>query len=221
MGQTFLREERRRAAELLLFVAPRSEWTMLDDWGDSLGHEGQRLAQRPARRAAASRRTSCSRTRGWSTSTCRTGRPGYRLHGNPMYAGRTLSFFQGELTAIMVGAVKGALDEYEEILRTRKTQRPPIVPRYEDPDYQRWLGMAIGQIATAEAALLQVGEQYMELCRRGVEDGIPFSREDDLRLNIDRARGDGNRVGRDAEARCCERRARPATASGWSASSAT
>ena len=24
----------------------------------------------------------------------------------------------------------------------------------------------------------------MELCRRGVEDGIPFSREDDLRLNI-------------------------------------
>ena len=32
-----------------------------------------------------------------------------RIHGNPMYAGRTLAFFQGELAAIMIGAVKGAL----------------------------------------------------------------------------------------------------------------
>ena len=112
------------------------------------------------------------------------GTPGGRLHGNPMYAGRTLSFFQGELSAVMIGAVKGALDEYEQIIQTRNTQRPPIVPRYQDPDYQRWLGVAIGRIATAEAALIQVAEQYMELCRRGVEDGIPFSREDDLRLNV-------------------------------------
>ena len=84
----------------------------------------------------------------------------------------------------MVGAVQGALDEYEEIIRTRKTQRPPIVPRYQDPDYQRWFGLAIGKTAAAEAALVQCAEQYMELCRRSVEDGIPFSREDDLRLNV-------------------------------------
>jgi 3-hydroxy-9,10-secoandrosta-1,3,5(10)-triene-9,17-dione monooxygenase len=84
----------------------------------------------------------------------------------------------------MIGAVKGALDEYEDIIHTRKTQRPPIVPRFHDPDYQRWLGVAIGKVATAEAALLQVGEQYMELCRRAVEDSTPFSREEDLRLNV-------------------------------------
>jgi 3-hydroxy-9,10-secoandrosta-1,3,5(10)-triene-9,17-dione monooxygenase len=101
-----------------------------------------------------------------------------------MYAGRTLSFFQGELAAVMVGALKGALDEYEELLRTRKTQRPPIVPRYLDPDYQRWLGLAIGRLATAEAALIQLAEQWHELCRRSVEDGPPFTREEDLRLNI-------------------------------------
>ena len=39
-----------------------------------------------------------------------------------------------------------------------------------------------GKTAAAEAALVQCAEQYMELCRRSVEDGIPFSREDDLRL---------------------------------------
>jgi 3-hydroxy-9,10-secoandrosta-1,3,5(10)-triene-9,17-dione monooxygenase len=58
------------------------------------------------------------------------------------------------------------------------------VPRYLDPDYQRWFGLAVGRVATAEAALLHAGEQWMELCRRGVEEGPPFSREEDLRLNI-------------------------------------
>jgi 3-hydroxy-9,10-secoandrosta-1,3,5(10)-triene-9,17-dione monooxygenase len=29
----------------MLFVAPRSEWTMLDDWGHTLGPQGQRLEQ--------------------------------------------------------------------------------------------------------------------------------------------------------------------------------
>ena len=70
----------------------------------------------------------------------------------------------------MIGAVKGALDEYEDIIRARKTQRPPIVPRYLDPDYQRWLGVAMGRIATAEAALIQCAEQWLELAagaRRG------------------------------------------------------
>ena len=84
----------------------------------------------------------------------------------------------------MIGAAKGALDEYEEILRTRKTQRPPIVPRIEDPDYQRWYGLATGKVAAAEAVLLQVAEQWHDACRRSVEDGIPFTREEDLRLNM-------------------------------------
>ena len=43
------------------------------------------------------------------------GTPGSRLHGNPMYAGRCVSIFQLELTALMVGAARGALDEYEGI----------------------------------------------------------------------------------------------------------
>ena len=70
------------------------------------------------------------------------------------------------------------------MLRTRRTYRPPITLRIEDPDYQRWYGIAVARVATAEAALLQVAEQWHELCRRSVEDGIPFTREEDLRLNM-------------------------------------
>jgi 3-hydroxy-9,10-secoandrosta-1,3,5(10)-triene-9,17-dione monooxygenase len=183
MGQTFAPPAGDGPPPILLFVAPRSSWTMLDDWGDTLGLKGSGSHSVRFEQAHLPARYVLENT--WMVDTdVSGGTPGYRLHGNPMYAGRTLAFFQGELSAVMVGAAKGALDEYEQIMRARKTQRPPIVSRHEDPDYQRWFGLAVGRIATAEAALLQCAEQWMELCARSVETGVPFSREDDLRLNI-------------------------------------
>ena len=78
---------------MLLFVAPRSEWQMLDDWGDLLGLKGVGLAQHRSSTAARSRRTGRWRTRSWSTSTSSDGTPGSRLHGNPMYGGRAMGPF--------------------------------------------------------------------------------------------------------------------------------
>src|SRR5262245_40783482 len=42
MGQTFMpgKDEDGPPGQPLLFVAPRSTWTMLDDWGDALGLKG-------------------------------------------------------------------------------------------------------------------------------------------------------------------------------------
>ncbi len=185
MGQTFAPGEDPDgpAGPPMMFVAPRSTWTMLDDWGDTLGLKGSGSHSIRFDHARDPARISSSRTRGWSTSTRATATPGYLLHGNPMYAGRTLAFFSIEFGALVVGMAQGALDEYEQIIRTRKTQRPPIVPRYLDPDYQRWFGTAMGRIAAAEATLIQCAEQWMEVCRRSVEEGVPFTRAEDLRLN--------------------------------------
>jgi 3-hydroxy-9,10-secoandrosta-1,3,5(10)-triene-9,17-dione monooxygenase len=184
MGQTFVAGgDPSGPPTILLFIAPRSVWRMLDDWGDTLGLKGSGSHSVVFENAHVPAHYVLENT--WMVDTdVSKGTPGYRLHGNPMYAGRTLAFFQGELAAVMIGAVKGALDEYERLLKVRKTQRPPIVPRYLDPDYQRWLGLATGKIATAEAALIQCAEQWMELAARSVETGVPFSREDDLRLNM-------------------------------------
>ncbi len=183
MGQTFAPGSGDGPPPILLFVAPRSTWTMLDDWGDTLGLKGSGSHSVRFENAHIPAHYALEHT--WMVDTdVSGGTPGYRLHGNPMYAGRTLAFFQSELAAVMVGAAKGALDEYEEILRTRKTQRPPIVSRIEDPDYQRWFGLATGQVATAEAALLGCAAQWIELARRSTEEGVPFSREEDLRLNM-------------------------------------
>jgi 3-hydroxy-9,10-secoandrosta-1,3,5(10)-triene-9,17-dione monooxygenase len=40
----------------------------------------------------------------------------------------------------------------------------------------------MAQILTAEAAVLHMAEEWTELCRRGMEDGIPYSALDDHRL---------------------------------------
>ena len=110
------------------------------------------------------------------------GTPGLRLHGNPMYGGRALGCFTITLAAIMVGAAYNALDEYESMLETKLTPLPPMIPRKLDPDYQRYFGRAWTKIATAEAALQNVAEQHMELCRRFVEQGVPYSYADDHRI---------------------------------------
>jgi 3-hydroxy-9,10-secoandrosta-1,3,5(10)-triene-9,17-dione monooxygenase len=110
------------------------------------------------------------------------GTPGGRLHRNPMYTGRCLSFFRAELDAILVGLGYAALDEYEHLTRTKNTLYPPIQPRYTHPDYQRYVGLALGMLDAAERLVLSSADLYLEYCRRGFEGGAPFSLEEDLRL---------------------------------------
>jgi 3-hydroxy-9,10-secoandrosta-1,3,5(10)-triene-9,17-dione monooxygenase len=164
----------------LLFLAPRSEWKMLDDWGDMLGLKG-----------SGSHSIRFERTRipeSWAFEGTMLdvdvagGTPGSRLHGNPMYSGRAVSIFTLSLAAVTVGAAYNMLDEYERLMRTKTTPLPPFVPRIKDPDYQRWYGRALTHIATAEAAVHKTAERHMELCRRNVEDGIPYTFGDDMLL---------------------------------------
>jgi 3-hydroxy-9,10-secoandrosta-1,3,5(10)-triene-9,17-dione monooxygenase len=178
LGQTFVDGD---PESVILFLAPRSAWTVLDDWGDTIGLRGS--GSHSIRFDHARISSAYALEGAWMIDIDVTGGSiGSRLHENPMYAGRAPSFFTIELGALAVGMLRGALDEYEQILRSRKTQRPPIVARYLDPEYQRWFGLAAGRAEAAEAMLLQCAEQYMQVCKRGIDTGVPFSREDDLRL---------------------------------------
>jgi len=111
-------------------------------------------------------------------------RPGRSLHNNPMYFGRTPPFLVAESTAVVVGAAYGALDVYEEIVKTRKAAFPPFPHRSELAEYQYNFGRCQAQIDTAHAAAIQVGEQYMELCRHQAEGGPPFDAAWDRRLHM-------------------------------------
>ena len=164
-----------------LFVVPRSEWTIVDDWGDTLGLrgsgsnsvnlDGARIPSTSRSRAStswacrpASRRPDC----GCTATRCTPIAP--RVHGV-------------EAAAVVVGMARGAVDEYERGMRTRKTNRPPMVPRSEDPDFQRWLGMAIARVDAAEVMVLGAARHLMETCA-GILEGRPYSLEEDVRVGM-------------------------------------
>jgi 3-hydroxy-9,10-secoandrosta-1,3,5(10)-triene-9,17-dione monooxygenase len=167
--------------EMLLFVAPRDQWTMLDDWGWSMGLKGSgsHSIRFDGTRIPAS----------WGLENTfmvdvdvSNGTPGLTLHGNPLYAGRALGGFTMTLAAAWIGAAYNALDDFENNVRTKMTPLPPFIPRMYDPDYQRFFGGAMGKLAMVEAALFNCADQHMELCRRSAEEGVPFTYGDDQRL---------------------------------------
>src|SRR5439155_10450200 len=161
----------------MLFIAPRSQWQRLDDWGGQLGLKGSGSHSIAIENAHIPAHYALPTHMAFVTVT--EGTPGLELHGNPLYGGGPPSFMLLESAALAVGIAKGALDAYEELMRSRTTTFPPIVGRVEDPDFQYWNGEAVGLIATAEAAVHNAFDQWQEMCRAG---GAAFTREREFRL---------------------------------------
>lgn len=177
MGHTLVSQGEGEPPRPLLFVAPRSQWRRLDDWGHQLGLKGSGSHSIVITDGRVPEHFTIGTH--MSQVTVTEGTPGLTLHNNPQYGGGPLSFMLMELAALAVGMAKGALDTYEELLRTKKTSFFPIVTRAEDPDYQFRYGEASGMIATAEAALRNAIQQWDDTCAEGPQ---AFTREQELRL---------------------------------------
>ncbi|KJK58374.1 acyl-CoA dehydrogenase family protein [Saccharothrix sp. ST-888] len=162
----------------MLFIAPRSEFRRLDDWGGHLGLKGSGSHSVAIENGRIPAYFALPGTH-MSEVDVAEGTPGRLLHGNPEYGGGSLSFMLLEVASLAVGMAQGALDAYEELMLARTTLFPPMVTRAQHPDYQFWYGEAAGMIATAEAAVLQAVRQWQELCARGPG---AFTREQDLRI---------------------------------------
>ncbi|MFM9372909.1 acyl-CoA dehydrogenase family protein [Streptomyces sp. Da 82-17] len=177
LGHAIVADEGAEEPRPLLFVAPRSEWTRLDDWGRQLGLRGS---------GSHSVRFERGRVPGpftldthLSNVTPEDDLPGARLHEHPQYGGAPLSFGFLEGASLAVGMAQNALDAYEDLMRTRTTFLPPIVGRHTSPDYQAWYGEAAGRIAAAEAATDGAVQQWLAAGAQGPEG---FTREVDLRI---------------------------------------
>ena len=109
---------------MLLFVAPRSEFTVLDDWGELLGLKGSGSQSITFENGMIPGHWALEDTLMVDYDVS-DGTPGLRLHGNPLYGGRALACFTMTLGAIMVGAAYQALDEYELLLDSKLTPLPP------------------------------------------------------------------------------------------------
>jgi 3-hydroxy-9,10-secoandrosta-1,3,5(10)-triene-9,17-dione monooxygenase len=161
----------------MVFIAPRDIWRRLNDWGNQLGLKGSGSHSITIENGHIPADFLLDTHMSLYTVSDQT--PGVQLHVNPQYGGGTLSFMLFESATLAVGIAQGALDAYEDLMRSRTTSFPPIVGRAEDPDFQRWYGEATGKLATAEAALYNVIEYWKDLCAQGPS---AFTKEREWRI---------------------------------------
>ncbi len=175
MGQALIAGEPPRP---LLFYARKGVWTMLDDWGDTLGLRGS--GSHSIRFDGGTIPTHWALEDTFMVDVDPSeGTAGYELHGNPLYLGRSLGPFTMSLGAAIIGAGFNALDQLEAELRAKQTPLPPFMPRFHDPDFQRYFGGSKAKLSMAQAALYRAADMHMELCERAAEKGIPFGYGDD------------------------------------------
>ena len=167
-------------------VVPRSRVTVLDDWGGdkTLGMRASGSNSVRVENVFVPEHHVGYLSPGLAGTpeSMANGTAGTRLHGNPMYLGRLAGPFHVTLVMPIVGAARAALDEYEEIIRTRKTLSQPMTPRFEHADFQRPFGQALTLTDAAEALMLKGCEIYHEYCQRWADTGTPITLEENMRL---------------------------------------
>ena len=157
-------------------LVPRADWTLLDDWKDwAVGFRGSGSNSIEVAGAVIPDEFMVFGSIIGFTDSLEA--PGYEIHGNPMYAGHPMGYLQLEITSILVGTAYAALDEYERIIRERKTMGPNPVPRYQSSDYQRHWGLASGKLLAAEAVLMSMSDYYTQLCAESIQGDAGFDTE--------------------------------------------
>ena len=170
----------------LLVVVPRDSYEVLDDWGDLIGLKGSGSNSVVIDDAFVPTDHTVDSAQLWGEWPLTTELlPGAAIHGNPMYTGGFMAFAISELAVVQVGAARGMLDEYEELLRTTMTNSMSgnsTTKRCADPDFQRSYGMALGWVDAAHAIMMRSGELYMQNATRAMETGRQVSTEDHWRV---------------------------------------
>jgi alkylation response protein AidB-like acyl-CoA dehydrogenase len=181
LGQCMVEQEDGSAPVMGIFLAPESAFERLHNWGESTGlkatgSESIRFTD------AFLEAELVLQDANMIDIPVKDGTVGSQLHGNPMYAGRGLLTFTLSLASLAVGGLYHALDDFEQLMRTRKTPLPPIQLRLYDVDYQRHYGAAWTKVRTAELALDGVIAKHAEYCAATVDGSREYTFLDDWSL---------------------------------------
>ncbi|HST49741.1 acyl-CoA dehydrogenase family protein [Jatrophihabitans sp.] len=163
----------------LLFIAPRDQWEMLDDWGGQLGLKGS--GSNSIRFSDGHIPAHYGVQVQFEEISVMDGTPGRELHEHPQYGGAPASSMAMEGAHIAVGMCQGALDAYTELMFSRTTIFPPFPPRVEDPDFQLWYGQASSMIDAAETLVQATARRWHELSEQPLG---AFTPEEDLRIAL-------------------------------------
>ncbi|WP_442542685.1 acyl-CoA dehydrogenase family protein [Arthrobacter sp. KN11-1C] len=168
---------------LQMFAVPRPDYTVLDDWGGDRTIGLRASSSNSVKIEDAFVPAHLAVPYDFREHELGShGTPGYQLHKNPMYLGRTMTFFNAELVATQIGAAWAAVDEFEQLMESRAASFPPRLPRLAAPEYHRWFGQLLALADSAECLLLAGVRQYAELGQRWQATGEEFTPEQDARL---------------------------------------
>ncbi|MBY6685677.1 acyl-CoA dehydrogenase family protein [Rhodococcus sp. BP-149] len=162
-----------------VFIAPREAWTQLDDWGWTLGLRGS--GSNGVRfDGAVIPHDHVLLDTFFLDLNVSEGTAGSALYENPLYSGRTVGPISLDVAALMTGMALGALDEYEKLLETKRTVRPPITTRADNGYYLRWAGKAAAQLDAARALIRSGCEKHAQACRDQQAGVAEFTARKDL-----------------------------------------
>lgn len=166
--------------ERVMVAIPRADYEILDDWGGDATIGLAASASNtivvddvfvPAHRVVRYDWKDFEMPEG--------GTIGFKLHGNPLYLARAMTFFHASINATQIGNARAALQEYEAMMTTRQTSFPPPMPRADSPHYQQWFGEAYSLTDTAELAFFGAIARFADKCTGFAERGEPFTTADD------------------------------------------
>jgi alkylation response protein AidB-like acyl-CoA dehydrogenase len=168
----------------MYFVVPRERISILPDWGgeSSLGMQGSGSNTVKVEDVFVPDHHFVTANVMLTSEHSPGGTSGTRLHGNPIYLGILAGWFSCEFGGIFTGTARAAIDEFEELLRTRPMTFNPKVLRARDPNNQITLGEALTRADAAEALTLAATRLQTELCERWAREGKPISAADTLRV---------------------------------------
>ncbi|HEV7714940.1 MAG TPA: acyl-CoA dehydrogenase family protein, partial [Steroidobacteraceae bacterium] len=166
------------------FIVPLAKVTVLQDWGGgaALGMEGSGSHSVKVHEVFVPDDHIVSWNTIMTLEDFSNGTPGTRLHGNPMYIGVVGGAYHTTFGAMLVGTARAALEEYEQIIRTKKVLGNPTLLRMNDPDTQQAFGRAMALTDVAEAATLAAAQMFIDQCNRWGTDGTPITPNDTLRI---------------------------------------
>ncbi len=183
MGAGMLAEEG-TAPRMMYFVVPRESFEIVPDWGGELAMGMQASGSNSVRLTDVliPEHHLVPANVMLSSEHLPQGTPGTRLHGNPMYLGILAGWFSCEFGAIFTGTARAALDEFEQLLRTRKQTFNPQLTRAHEPHSQVTLGEALSRADAAESLTLAATALYSEQCERFARTGEPIRPADTLKV---------------------------------------
>ena len=168
----------------VFFVVPRKDLTILPDWGEDrfMGMQASGSNSVKLDQVFVPDRMFVGAEMMTSSEPYPDGTHGTRLYGDPQYLAVLMGWFHCEFGAIMTGAARAALDEFEEIARSKPMFTDPTVKRIEDPFTQNLFAIAMGKADSAEALTLAAIELYGEQQRRWARDGTPIRPVDSMKV---------------------------------------